>query len=639
MKIEKGNPLLQGVNKTEYGYNFTVSSKSNAIVLYLKQVSDSNNVIDIDLNEYHCMGSVYSVCISEIDLENYEYLYINKDTNQVIEDEYSIAVNADKAFGKCRKTIRYNTVSMPEYDWNDDVKPSIDYENLIIYKLHVRGFTKSKTCDVDCKGTFKGVANKAEYIKSLGFNCVELMPVSDYNEIIADRLSGNVIYGTSADMMESNSIQTNHEKINYWGYGPGNNFAVKTAFAYKTDNIDAINEFKDMVKTLHQNGIEVVVEMYFTTDDVAYIIQCIRYWVVNYHIDGVHLYGTDQALNSVIHDPLLSDTKIFTVYWNGNNEQSKRMVANYNDNFSNVIKKSIKGDEDQLRNLSEALRCNPVNAANINYIASHNGFTLWDMVCYDRKHNEANGENNKDGEDYNNSWNCGFEGKTRKKKINQLRLLQVKNALTLLMISSGTPLLMAGDEMLNSQDGNNNPYCIDSELSWVNWNTTKDAEEIKNYLKKLITYRKDNSIFHMNKELMMADFKQTGYPDASYHSDKGWYGGFESYNRHMGIMYNCMYADKPEMKIIYVAINLHWESHKLALPNINAKQNWKVDIETNTNEPSVIDEDGRFITVPSRSICIISRSYSEGKPVGRKNKIKNTAKRKSDTAVKTSEKE
>lgn len=254
----------------------------------------------------------------------------------------------------------------------------------------------------------------------------------------------------SRDIIDGDIVS---RKINYWGYTKDAfYFAPKAAFSsIAPAKSDYTIEFKKLVKRLHKNGIEVIMEMYFTDEPVSMITDCIKYWVINYHIDGIHLYAPDAALSAADdRSHVIKNQDIYSVLeWKC--EKYKNM-ADYNNGYMNTVRKFLKGEENQLGDFINTARNNPSNAACINYITNHNGFTLNDLVSYDRKHNEANGENNMDGENFNYSWNCGTEGKTRKKKITDLRQRQIKNAFMPLMLSQGTPLILAGDEFRNTRE-------------------------------------------------------------------------------------------------------------------------------------------------------------------------------------------
>ena len=339
-----------------------------------------------------------------------------------------------------------------------------------------------------------------------------------------------------------------------------------------------------------------------------FILDCARYWVTQYHIDGIHLYASETALEVLSKDPLLSDTKLITTYWNGERGTYKHM-ANYNNGFTQTVRQFLKGDENQLRQFAYVTRSNPDNSANINYVTNHNGFTMMDLVSFDRKHNENNGENNRDGENFNHSWNCGVEGKSRKKRIIELRQRQIKNAFTMLLTSAGTPLILAGDEFENSQGGNNNPYCIDGETSWLNWKSSNEACDIEEFVTKLIQFRKDNKILHMTKQLLAADPVSCGYPDVSYHGTNAWYQVMENYNRHIGILYCSKYAafdmlqEKDRFELIYVGFNLHWEWHDLALPKLAEGSKWTVEFSTGTEKIDVVEN--KLVKIPPRTTIVL----------------------------------
>ncbi len=271
-----------------------------------------------------------------------------------------------------------------------------------------------------------------------------------------------------------------------------------------------------------------------------------------------------------------------------------------------AARRFIKGDEDMLNTMAYKIKANPPGAAVVNYVANHNSFTLYDAVSYDRKYNELNGENNKDGAVYNYSWNCGAEGDTRKRKIMDLRKKQIKNALSLVLLSQGVPMIYAGDEMCNSQKGNNNPYCLDNEISWTNWNTTRIAKEIFEFTKQLIKFRKEHKVLHLSKETRQMDYRGYGLPDMSYHGTKAWYADFSHFNRHFSAMYCGKYAledgceEEPD---IYIAYNMYWEKLEFGVPSARSKKKWRVAFSTdNTQEPEDID---RVYNAPGRSITVL----------------------------------
>ncbi|MBP5702778.1 MAG: hypothetical protein J6W85_10070, partial [Lachnospiraceae bacterium] len=253
----------------------------------------------------------------------------------------------------------------------------------------------------------------------------------------------------------------------------------------------------------------------------------------------------------------------------------RRVIGYYSDDFQYPLRKLLKSDDGQVSDVLAQLRSNPEENGRINFFSSYRGFTLMDMVSYDRKHNEENGEEGRDGSDYNFSWNCGEEGPTRKKKVKDLREKQIRNAYSLLMLGAGTPLIFMGDEFGNSQKGNNNPYCIDSQVTWLDWKDEGKNAELTAFLKKLVELRKNHTVFHSNKELYMTDTSGTGFPEISYHSDTAWRVSAEYYSKSFGMM-----LCEPDGKLLYAAVNMNWENTKLALPRPPKGSDWKMILST-----------------------------------------------------------
>lgn len=602
MNITRGDVTRLGSRRDGKGYNFAVASIEDNLKLHIYDGAFRLKK-SIELDKSYKTGSVFACRVSDVSLEKAYYVYEAR--GEIFVDPYAKTVTDCAQFGVEQDGARYlSRVVLDSYDWEGDEPLNIPYEDCIFYKMHVRGFTKSKTSGVKAKGTFAGIIEKIPYLKELGITTVELMPAYEFDEIgrfpqLMDEEQGNGIYA-------SMPIK---KPVNYWGYVSGLHFAPKASFTkMASSKSDYTIEFKNLVKELHKNGIEVVMEMFFDRETPDLVLDCIRYWVTEYHIDGVHLYGSTVSLEMAAADPILSGTKIITVYWDGNKGTAKHM-ANYNDGFLRTARCFLKGDENQLADFVKISRENPAQSANINYVTSHNGFTLADMVSFERKHNEANGENNRDGENFNYSWNCGEEGKSNKKKVLSLRRRQVKNVLMMLMFSAGTPLIMAGDEFENSQSGNNNPYCVDSEVSWVNWKKTESARMLFNFVKELIAYRKSNKILHVKDRLLASDSVSCGYPDISYHGSSAWFNACENYDRHVGIMYCSKYDGETgaddTFKLIYVAYNMHWEKHQLALPKLQAESTWRVVMCSDKEQAAACVKEEKVVEVLPRTVAVL----------------------------------
>ena len=321
-------------------------------------------------------------------------------------------------------------------------------------------------------------------------------------------------------------------------------------------------------------------------------------------------------MEALAQDPLLSHTKIFSEgfaldeIYEEKAVPAFRNLAEYNDGFMLDARRFLKGDEGQLTAITSRARRNPKRNGVINYMANHNGFTLTDLVTYDEKHNEANGEANRDGTDVNYSWNCGEEGPSRKKRLLKLRSRQLRNAFVILLLSQGTPLIYAGDERGNSQSGNNNAWCQDNELSWIPWKTGKTETALLEFVKGLIAFRKAHPVFHQDRELQMTDYLSCGYPDVSYHGRQAWFGDFENYSRSVGILYA---GDYVEDDFFYVAYNMHWMPHEFALPGLPADRKWRIALDTGLEGTEGIFQEGeeeileeqRKVTVPERTILVL----------------------------------
>lgn len=468
----------------------------------------------------------------------------------------------------------------------------------------MRGLTKDSSSGVRNKGTFAGVVEKIPYLKELGITTLELMPAAEFQEIeMPDVADGNP-YGNGPKPTG---------RLNYWGYGAAFYYAPKASYA-GTGRNPAV-EFKKMVKALHQAGMEVVIELFFTGKETpAAVLDVVRFWVREFHVDGVHLTGQAPAW-ILARDPYLTDTKLWATYWDDGEKDPgyQKNLGEFNDGFLVDMRRALKGDEDQMKNLIFRSRRNPAGHGVINYMATNNGFTLMDMVSYERKHNEANGEENQDGTDYNYTWNCGEEGASRKKKLVQMRRQQLRNALLMVFLSQGTPLIQAGDEFGQSQGGNNNAYCQDNEISWLNWKLQKNNRDLLAFVKQVIAFRKAHPVFHMKEEPKVMDYRAVGKPDISYHGVNAWKPEFENFRRQIGIMYWGPYgkkADGTADETFFVAYNMHWEPHEFALPHLPRSQQWKIAFDTSDSsgyyeagQEKELENQKRYM-VPYRSIIV-----------------------------------
>ena len=422
--------------------------------------------------------------------------------------------------GKEKRKLRTRIVT-DTFDWGKSQFPHLKKEDVIAYSLHVRGFTKHSSSGVAHKGTFDGVTEKLPYLQKLGINQIHLMPVYEFDE--------------------------NQRHVNYWGYGKAYFFAPKASYAAG----DPVNEMKSLVRQMHLAGIEVILEMPFTEGTTfSLILDCLRYWVMQYHVDGFIVNPYICNPDELAKDPVLAKSKILKK----------------EDGFQNVMRRFLKGDEGMIQDVICQLKNQDTQL--YNYIASHNGFTLCDVVSYDGKHNEANGENNLDGPDYNYSWNCGAEGNSRKKAVNELRKNQIFNAFFLLLFAQGMPCILSGDEFMNTQKGNNNAYCQDNLISWLDWNQLSRQEELYTFVCRLIALRKAcmKQIAKKSEDTM----GRSGIPQISYHGEDAWQMPAGRASRQLGVFYH----EESTEKDFYIAYNMHWLSHSFALPSLPKGMEW-----------------------------------------------------------------
>ena len=553
MKKRNGYPLPLGISEKEDYTNFSVAVPSGKeCVLKLYKQGKEDCTAQIVLSEDDGVGEVRCISLPTSSVKNMEYNYEIDGKPQV--DAYAKSVVEFDG-----KHIR-GRVFIQEYDWEDDKPLKIPYHEVVAYNLHLKGFTNHPNSKVKKKGTFQGIVEKIPYLQELGINQIQCMPIYSFEE--------NTAYK------------------NYWGYGEAFCFAVKNRYAAGKN---AENELKDMVKVCHKAGIEVVLNLPFTAEtSKQLIVECLRYYVMEYHIDGFVLNPYIAPMDNILSDPILKQTKILT----------------YNDDFQNVMRRFLKGDEGLVDEVMRKLKQQTKEVGSCNYITNHIGFTLQDLVSYGVKHNEDNGEDNNDGPNYNHSWNCGEEGPTRKKAVNELRKKQVRNAFFLLLSAQGTPCILAGDEFGNSQNGNNNVYCQDNEIAWLDWNDLKKNQELFQYVKDLIALRKELEFLHPMQELKGLQETRYGMPQISYHGEQAWKAPTRIDSRQLGVYYHW---EKEEAVDCFVAYNMHWEKKNFALPPLQRGKKWYQIFTTEeaaVSRTEVLVENQREINIAGRTIVM-----------------------------------
>lgn len=516
----KGYPLPLGV--TEYGdyVNFSVEAKGAKncrLFLYKKGAGQVKTIYEMQQSDV--TGDVRYIGLPARLVKGREYVYEMDGVFKIdaYAKELCIYENGEKR----------SKVLLDTYDWEDDAPLQIPEHHVVAYSMHIRGLTRHKSSGVRHKGCFKGVIERLPYLQKLGINQIQCMPVYAFED--------------------------GKNYTNYWGYGEGYFFAPHPRYA---SGRSAVRELKDMVKACHRAGIEVVLNLPFSAEFLPQmVIDCLRHYVMEYHIDGFLLQSARVNMAGVKGDPILKNVKIL--------EQK--------DDYMMAMRRFLIGTDDSIEETMEWLKSHTGAVGSYNYVAGHNGFTLADAFSYNEKHNEANGENNQDGPDCNYSFNCGVEGPTRKKEVQMLRRQMIKNAFFMLFTSQGTPCILAGDEFANSQQGNNNVYCQDNELAWLDWKQAKKEDELLAYVKCLIALRKRYPVLGSDKALLGKDYVGCGVPDVSFHSELAWQAPSGQGCRSVGVYYH---DERLTISECFVAYNAANEERQIALPALAKGKKW-----------------------------------------------------------------
>lgn len=628
--VAAGDPSVLGTTVTGRFVNFAVAVPSvSEVVLHVYDGEGKTPLYSIRLGEEDRYGDIFSVKVADT-AKDRTYLYETKGEHFL--DPYSKLVLGRGVFGhklsqKERKSLR-SLVAFHDFSWQEDRHPAIAYTDMVLYKLHVRGFTME--AGVSHKGTYLGIAEKADYLKDLGVNAVLLMPCTEFNEIDEPEENEDIpsffsstFYRSSTykNMVEQASTEADAPedvrkyRINYWGYT--NHyffFAPKASYASKPERADT--EFKTMVKKLHERGIEVLMEMNIPVGtNRCMLVDALRFWVKEYHVDGfrINLEQTDPLL--LAGDPYLSGTKLIGGGWDipaiypKDRVPSTVTLAEFHDGFRTDARKFLKGDEGMAGAFASLIIRRPDRSAVINYITDHNGFTLNDLYMYDVKHNEANGERGLDGSDYNYGWNCGSEGPDRRKRIRELRLRMRKNALLSMFLSQGVPMILAGDEFGNTQDGNNNAYCQDNPVGWVSWKEARKNTELTAFVKRMAELRAAHPALHNPLGLRGTDYLSCGCPDVSVHSKTAWRPDESPYNRSVGILLGGEFALRGKNEhddSFYLIFNMYWEEQIFEIPHLPGGRTWKVVLSTCPETPEGPVKEARLAVAPRTTVVLQS---------------------------------
>lgn len=553
--------------------------------------------------------------VMKLQMRAAQYEYNFCEGERIVTDPYAKKVVGREIFGapapESGHSVRGGFLTR-SYDWGEDKLPQIPFSEAVMYHLHVRGFTMQKNSAVRKKGTFAGLKQKIPYLQSLGINQLKLMPVYEFPEMMSLKAKTQQPKTQQEAMARALEREKQEEqyKLNFWGYGEGFYFAPKASYA-AGKNPD--EELKDLIKACHSAGIEVILEFAFPDEmQIDRIAECLNFWAFEYHVDGFAVIGRDSLKAELAKLPLFRSRKLIATWFpeeavKENAQEGHRLLAASNDGFLMDCRRLLKGEENALPGFRNRMKANPEGCAQINYMTNHDGFTLLDLVSYDEKHNEENGEMGRDGSNYNCSWNCGAEGPTKKREILNLRMRQRKNAYALMLFSQGVPMLLAGDEFGNTQGGNNNPYCHDNEISWVDWSGTKANRELTEFVKAAVAFRKEHKVLHQNAEPKCIDYRAAGVPDLSFHGEKAWYGDMEPNRRHIGSMYAGNYVG--EKGFLYIAWNFHWNEQKFALPILPKDSVWYKVMDTSLKDSFPQEQeclqDAKTFSVPPRTVIIL----------------------------------
>ncbi len=629
--IKEGNYEKLGVVYRQDWTVFTFHAEKEdkcAVVLVRKQDNETER---IEIPEEFCLGSLRSIAVKELAVEDYVY-YFEINGKKVL-DPYAQGIMGRQIWNDPARRERnyevYDAFVPENFDWGNSQSPEISRAQMVMYKLHVRGFTMDSGRKT-AAGTFRALMDRISYLKKLGITTLELMPVYEFEEMEVpvkkeipeyvnwEEKQGDVI----RQKKESEEVPT---KVNYWGYTRGDYFAVKASYA--ADSQHASTEYKTFVKKLHDNQMECVMEMYFPDDmNQNVILDVLRYWVREYRIDGFHLLGNNLPMTAIIQDSMLSRTKIFYSSLNEKVCRAGRKQKNmfvYTEEYLYPARRLLNHMNGSLKDFMNQQRKQGEYLGYVNFISSNNGFTLADLFMYNDKHNEDNGENNRDGSDCNLSNNYGVEGPTRKKYINSIRRLKWRNSVLMLLFAQGVPLFWAGDEMGNSQKGNNNAYCQDNEIGWLNWKNEKTHQKELEFLRKVIAFRKEHPIIASETPFQFSDYKSVGCPDLSYHGENAWVMEPAQNRMCMGIMYCGAYGtDESNHEDVYVAYNFLSAMTTLALPKLTKGKRWDKVIDSGDGQMPFLEESqpcgqGK-ITIRPQTICVFVSKEVPMESKGRK---------------------
>ncbi len=685
-RVRPGMFDVNGATALADGVNFTIHTHcGTSCELLLFHRNEEEPYAVLPFPEAYKIGDVYSMIVFGLNIEEFEYAYridgpyepekgLLFDKSKVLLDPYARAVTGQKVWGESAINAYHARVVHDTFDWEDMEQSKKEMSDLVIYELHVRGFTQHPSSGVKHKGTFAGLMEKIPYLKELGINAVELMPIFEFDELM-------------------NCREVDGKKLlEYWGYNTVSFFAPNTSYASTEEYNQEGTELKELIKELHNNGIEVILDVvfnhtaegnekgptfsfkgidnnvyYMLTPDGNYynfsgcgntlncnhpivrqmILECLRYWTVNYRVDGFRFdlasilgrnidgspMNNPPLLKILSFDPVLSNVKLIAEAWDAGGMYqvgsfpASRRWAEWNGRYRDAIRSFLKGECWEAWNAAWSISGSGDlyggydTAGNetyagynscVNFLTCHDGFTLYDLYSYNVKHNEMNGWHNTDGSNDNRSWNCGIEGETDDPEVLKLRYRMIRNACAILMCSRGTPMFLAGDEFGNTKYGNNNSYCQDNEISWVDWSRLEKNRDLFEFFKFMIAYRFKHPI--IRKKLPDAVCGMDGLHTHDICADKL---TIPREAKTFGVSFAGYDREKGRDDLVYIAVNTYWEDVTITLPDTHNAGIWHLSVNTYGDgqgkyfypEGEEARIDGEFIMRP-RSVAIFTvRGY------------------------------
>jgi len=648
-QVRPGMFDVNGATALPNGVSFTVHTHNGtSCELLLFHRGEEEPYAVLPFPEAYKIGDVYSMIVYDLNVEDFEYAYRidgpNKpkkgllfDKNNVLLDPYARVVAGQRIWGERKQGAYHARVLKDVFDWGDRKQSHRDLCDLVIYELHVRGFTQHPSSKVKHRGTFEGLREKIPYLKELGVNAVELMPIFEFDETM-------------------NAREVNGQKLlEYWGYNTVSFFAPNTSYIAQDEYNQEGTELKELIKELHENHIEVILDVvfnhtaegnekgpvfcfkgmdnnlyYMLTPDGNYynfsgcgntlncnhpivrlmILECLRYWTVSYRVDGFRFdlasilgrnadgspMNNPPLLETLANDPVLSNVKLIAEAWDAGglyqvgSFPAGRRWAEWNGRYRDTMRGYLKGENWEAWNAAWRI-CGSGDMygglstddnrdyagynSSINFFTCHDGFTLYDLYSYNDKHNENNGWNNTDGANDNRSWNCGAEGDTSDPEVLKLRYRMIRNACALLMCSRGTPMFLAGDEFGNTQYGNNNSYCQDNEISWLDWSYLEKNRDLFEFFKFMIAYRHKHAV--IRKKLPNA---VCGMEPIHAHDVRAENTNLPDGTRTFAVSFAGYDKKKGEDDLVYIALNTYWEDVEITLPDLHKRGSWYLSVNT-----------------------------------------------------------